>query len=166
MRHIRKNFNVFFDGRGYAGEAEEFTPPKLAIKADEFQGGGMAAPVDITMGHEKLEAEFTLISVDRHAIGAFNIVEGREVGVTLREALESADGTVTAVTHNMRGKVKEVDQGSVKAGEKGALKVALSLTYYRLTHGGAVVQEIDVPNMICKQNGVDLLAPFRAALGR
>lgn len=38
---ILKNFNLFVDGRGYAGKAEEVTPPKLSLKTQEF--GGMDA---------------------------------------------------------------------------------------------------------------------------
>ncbi len=26
-RDVRKNFNLFVDGKGYAGQVEEFTPP-------------------------------------------------------------------------------------------------------------------------------------------
>ena len=36
---ILKNFNLFVDGRGYAGKAEEVTPPKLSLKTQEFRGG-------------------------------------------------------------------------------------------------------------------------------
>ena len=32
MAKILKNFNLFVDGRGYAGKADEVTPPKLTIK--------------------------------------------------------------------------------------------------------------------------------------
>lgn len=44
---VLKNFSLFVDGRGYAGKAEEVTPPKLTIKTEEFRGGGMDAPIDI-----------------------------------------------------------------------------------------------------------------------
>ena len=41
---ILKNFNVFVDGRGYAGRVDEITLPKLTIKTEEYQGAGMSAP--------------------------------------------------------------------------------------------------------------------------
>ena len=34
MVKILKNFNLFVDGRGYAGRAEEVSPPKLSIKTE------------------------------------------------------------------------------------------------------------------------------------
>ena len=54
---ILKNFNLFVDGRGYAGRVDEITLPKLTIKTEEFQGAGMSAPVEIDLGMEKLEMD-------------------------------------------------------------------------------------------------------------
>ena len=34
---ILKNFNVFVDGRGYAGKIDEITLPKLTIKTEEYR---------------------------------------------------------------------------------------------------------------------------------
>lgn len=165
MRNVRKNLNLFVDGRGYAGQIEEFNAPKLALKTEEFQGGGMYGAVELTMGHEKLETDFSLIAYDANILASFGVAEGQQVQLTARESLESHDGTVTAVVHSMRGKIKEIDPGTSKAGDKGSLKISMALTYYKLTHGVQVVQEIDVVNMVVNKNGIDLLAPTRAALG-
>lgn len=165
MRNVRKNLNAFLDGRGYAGQVEDFNAPKLTLKTEDFQGGGMSAPLEITMGFEKLEADFSLLSYDAAVLATWGVTEGREVQFTVRESLESHDGSITGVIHNMRGKVKEIDPGTSKAGDKSTLKVSLALSYYKLTHGAQVVQEIDVVNMIVVQNGVDVLAPVRSALG-
>lgn len=164
-RNVRKNFNLFVDGKGFAGNVESFTAPKLTLKTEDFQAGGMFAPTEITFGHEKLEAEAVFLSDDADIMGKFHVVEGKEYAFTAREALESSDGTVTAVVHNMRGKVKEIDRGETKSGEKSTIKFGLALNYYKLTHGVTVVQEIDVVNMIAKQGGVDLLEGMRSALG-
>lgn len=165
IRNVRKNFNVYVDGKGFAGNVESFTAPKLTLKEEDFQGGGMFGPQGITMGHEKLESEIVFLTDDADVLAKFSVVEGREVPFTVREALESADGTVTPVVHNMRGKVREIDRGESKAGEKATVKITVSASYYKLTHGARVVQEIDVPNMIAVQDGVDMLAPIRSALG-
>ena len=164
-RNVRKNFNFYVDGKGFAGNVESWTAPKLTLKEEDFQGGGMFGPTGITLGHEKLEAEVVFLADDADILASFNVVEGKVFPFTAREALESSDGTVTAVVHNMRGKVKEIDRGETKAGEKSTVKLSLSLNYYKVTHGAVVAQEIDVINMIASQNGVDLLAPIRSALG-
>ena len=164
-RDVRKNINLFVDGRGYAGQVEEFNAPKLALKTEEFRGGGMDAPVELTMGMEKLEADFALISFDRDVLALFGVSEGSQVPFVARESLESWDGAVTAVVHTMRGKIRKLDPGTSKAGDKPSLKVEIALSYYKLQHGDRVIHEIDVENMVRVVNGVDSLAEVRAALG-
>lgn len=162
---IMKNMSLFIDGRGYAGKADEVVPPKLTIKTEEYRAGGMDAPIELDMGMEKLEAEFTLSSFDKDVLKLFGLAAGNLVPMTLRGALESEDGTVTPVTMNLRGQIRELDMGTWKPGEKNALKIAVAVRYYKLTHGEEVIHEIDVENMIRTINGVDQMAPQRTALG-
>lgn len=164
-RDIRKNFNMFVDGRGYAGQIDELTPPKLTLVTDEFRAGGMDAPIDITMGMEKLTASWSMKTYDRDILALFGVKEGANVPITVREALESHDGTVTPVVHVFRGKITELDPGTSKPGEAAVMTISMSLTYYKMTHGGRVVHEIDVENMVRIINGEDALAAIRSALG-
>ena len=164
-RDVRKNLNLFVDGNGYAGQIEDFNPPKMAIKGEDFRAGGMDTSVFLKMGIEKLESDFSLIAYDRAVLAKFGVAQGEVVPFVAREALESFDGTVTAVTHTMRGRIVEIDPGTSKAGEKATLKVKMALTYYKLTHGTTVVQEIDAINMVHVVDGVDVLAAQRNALG-
>lgn len=164
-RNVRKNINLYVDGRGQAGQIEEYDPPKLVLKTDEFQAGGMHGPMELTMGHEKLECSFQLIGYDPDVLANFGVTEGRQIGFTARQALESFDGTVTSLVHNMRGKIKEIDPGTAKPGERGSLKITVALSYYKETHGARLIHEVDVENMVFTSNGVDLLAGIRSALG-
>lgn len=163
-RDVLKNINLFVDGRGYAGQVDEFNAPKLTLQTEDYRAGGMDAPLKITMGMEGLESDFTLKGYDRSVLALFGVKEGATVPITLLAALESYDGTVTQVKHNLRGKFTEVDSGTSKPGELPALKITVSLNYYKMTHGGIVVHEIDVERMIRTINGVDALAGIRAAL--
>ena len=163
-RDVRKNLNLFVDGRGYAGQIDEFNAPKLTLQTEEFRAGGMDVPIDVTMGMEKLVTDFALKAYDRNVLALFGVAEGAEVPFVAREALESFDGTVTAVVHTMRGKITEIDPGTSKPGELPTLKITMSLTYYKLQHGDTVVHEIDAQNMVRVINGVDALANIRAAL--
>lgn len=164
-RDIRKNCNLFVDGRGYAGQVEEFNPPVLSLQTEEFRAGGMDAPIELEMGMEKLESSFTLKAYDRDVLSLFGVAEGEQVNFTFREALESFDGTTKAVIHNMRGRIRKLDPGTSKPGEAPGLNAELALTYYKQTHDGAVIHEIDVENMVRIINGTDRLAGQRAALG-
>ncbi|KVE33906.1 phage major tail tube protein [Burkholderia sp. TSV86] len=164
-REVLKNLTLWADGRGYAGQVRDVNPPKLTQKTEDFQGGGMVAPLKITVGMEGLTTDFSLISYDRNVLSLFGVTEGANVPLTIRGALESGDGTVIPVMMNMRGKVIEQDPGTWKPGEVPFLKIQMALNYYKLLHHDKVVTEIDVENMIATINGADTLAAFRSALG-
>lgn len=164
-RDVRKNINLFVDGKGYAGQIQDFTPPKLASKMEEFRGGGMDAPVELKMGTEALKAAFNLISYSKDVLLLFGVANGNIVPFVARESLQSFDGSVTPVVHTMRGRLTMADAGTLKPGDVAPLACEMALTYYKLEHGATVVQEIDVENMIHKVGGVDVLAAQRAAIG-
>lgn len=165
LDNILKNMNLFVDGRGQAGNIEEITLPKLTSKTEEYRNGGMDAPIEVEMGMEKLEADFTLTNFDKEVLKLFGLAPGNVKAVTVRGSLASEDGTETGVTINLRGMIKEFDGGSWKPGDKSTQKFAVALRYYKLVVGGEVIHEIDVPNMIRIIGGVDQLATQRANLG-
>ena len=161
---VLKNFNLFVDGRGYAGLVEELTLPKLDLKMDELYNGGMDAPIDLEMGMSKLECDFTLSEYNSDVIRQFGLRNGAQAPLTLRGGLDDETG-VTPVIVNVRGAWKDLDLGSWKAGEKAPLKVMVTLRYYKLTIGGEELVEVDVPNMVRIINGEDQLAAMRDAIG-
>ena len=162
---ILKNMALFVDGRGFAGNVEELTLPKLTLKTEEFRNGGMDASIEVEMGMEKLESEFTLTRFDKNVLKLFGLAPGQLTPLTIRGAVISDDGTQTAVVVNLQGIVREMDPGNWKPGEKATLKIMMALRYYKLTHGGDVVHEIDIPNMVRTIGGVDQLSAVRSALG-
>ena len=166
ITNVIRNINLFVDGRGYAGQIEEITLPKLTPTLQEYKAGGMSAPVDIPMGsHEKMEADFTLKSFDPEVLKLFNVNFGADVAFTARGALQSDNGDTTAVVVSMRGIIKEFDMGTWKAADEVKLKVSMSLRYYKLEHNGSTLIESDPVNMVLMVNGVDQLAETRSALG-
>ena len=162
---IRKNLTLNVDGRGYAGQLESFSAPKLTLQTEDYRAGGMDAPIKLTMGMEGLEASFSMHSYNREQLALFGVQEGAFLPITVREVLESWDGTITPVVHVMRGKFTEIDPGESKPGELAPIAYSVALSYYRMTHGGRVIHEIDVENMVRTINGTDVLAGQRAALG-
>ncbi|AHF89512.1 hypothetical protein OPIT5_03745 [Opitutaceae bacterium TAV5] len=159
--NILKNFNLFVESVGYAGNIDEMQLPNLTLKTEEYRAAGMDAPLDIDQGMEKLEASGTLSKVDEGILATF----GKSINLTARGALQSLGDTVTAVEVKMTGLVKAHEHGAWKPGEKATVKFTATLSYYKYTQGGRVVHEIDVPNMKRIVNGVDQLAEQRRALG-
>ena len=162
---ILKAFCLYVDGKGFAGEVEDFTPPKLSIKTDEVRAGGMDSPLSIDVGMEKLEVTFTLVGFQESVIQLFGLLPGLDTALILRGALEDYDGTVTPIIHTCRGRLREVDPGTYKAGERAALKVAADLNFYSILVAGAPVVTIDTKNMIRQIGGTDRLAKIRQAIG-
>jgi P2 family phage contractile tail tube protein len=161
---ILKNFNLYVDGRGYAGRVEEITLPKLTIKTEEFQGAGMSAPVEIDMGMEKLEMELTFAEYDSELFKLFGLTNGSEVPFTIRGAVQGTAAVPDAIVINVRGFFREMDFDVWKPAEKATLKCSVACTYYKLSVGGVELVEIDPVNMIRSVNGSDRLAAIREIL--
>jgi len=162
---VRVNLNLFADGHNMLGQLQDFNAPELALLTEEFRAGGMDLPVDIEMGMEKLLASFNLIAYSRKVLAMFGVAVGQTIPFVARELLQSQDGTKTGVVHTMRGKVVKMAPGTSAPGKLEPLNFELSLTYYKLEHGGVVIHEIDVVNHKRIVNGADVLAQNRAILG-
>lgn len=157
-----RNFIAFIDGFGWAGVIEEGMPPKLALVTEEYEGGGMAGPVDLDMGSvAKLEGELTFAEYNPSILGHFGKVD---LPITLRGA-QTADGTTESVIWQMRALIRELDPGTLKRGDGARLKLAYTASYLKLTVAEQEVIEIDQVNMIRKVGGVDQLDDQRRALG-
>lgn len=163
---VLKNFALFVDGRGYAGQTEEFNPPELAIMAEAWRGAGMDGSVSLDMGMDGvMQTTFSLLKYDRDALVQFGLAEGGQVQLTARGALESYDGTITSVIIKMRGKITKVARATWKPGTLSPVTFTMDLNYYYEEHGGQPVYEFDIINMVRRIDGVDRLAEMRAAMG-
>ena len=168
---VLKNFNLFLDGRGYAGLVEQVTLPKLIHRTEEFRLGGLDTPVQVDMGMEKLECEFSLSEYDVFIIRQFGIVDESKIPIqlrgsgfggsamakipfTLRGGLsDEMNNTVLPVAIFLQGSVIELDLGQWKAGENPGLRIRLALRYYRLELNEKELIEIDVDNRVRRVDG-------------
>lgn len=160
---ILKNFNVFVDGLGCAGKAEEITLPKLTKKTEEYLGAGMSAPIEIEMSLEKLEMDLTFAEYDAELFKLWGATNGSEVQFTIRGALQGTDGVIPLVV-NINGYFKELDCDTWKPAEKSSLKCSVACNYYKLTINNVEVIEIDPINMVNKVNGTDYLSTIKEAI--
>ncbi|WP_434361066.1 phage major tail tube protein [Parasalinivibrio latis] len=161
-----REMNLYVNGKGYAGVIDELNLPKLKLKTEEYRGGGMNLPIDVDMGMEKLETDFTLSKFDKDVLTSFGLKAGSSIPLTVRGAvLSEEDGSEMPLVVTLRGILTEVDFGTWKSGENTPVKVVMSLRYYKLTLNGEEVHEIDVANMVRKIDGVDQLANTRKHIG-
>lgn len=163
--NILKNFALFVDGRGLAGNCEELSPPKLTLLTEDFKAGGLDAALKIRMGQEPMEASFTLTKFDEKVLALWGVAPGNTSAFVGRGAVQSLDGSTKPVVEYMRGEVREMDPGQWTPQGKATLKFIVDVTYYRKEINGTVIHEIDIPNMKRIVNGKDTLAAIRLAIG-
>lgn len=164
-RDIQKRFNLYVDGRGYAGQIEEFQPPTLTIVTDEFRAGDMDAPESIDMGMEALECSFILRAKDPDVIALCGLGNRRPVRLTARAALESVTGELKAEQHSLWGQITTFEQDAWKAGEPVNINCTVKLHYWKQVIDGRELIEIDVRNGIRKIDGVDQMEGIRRIIG-
>lgn len=159
------NMNLFIDGISFAGVATQVTPPKLKIKAEEYRGGGMDAPIKMDLGLEILEANFSLSTLAPQALQCFGVADQSAFNGVFRGALRDHKGAVQACILTMRGMLTEVDMGDWKPAEKAESKFTLACSYYKFELDGALLYEIDPLASVRVIDGRDQLTAIRVALG-
>ena len=162
---ILKNMNLFVDGRGYAGRVDEIELPKLTLKTEEHRAGGMDLPIEVDLGMEKLESNLTLSDFDPEVFRLFGLLDKQDTPVTVRGAIQRQGESAQAVVVALRGGWREIDSGTWKPGDKSTLKVAVAVSYFKLTIAGQEIVEIDAINLVRKVGGTDQMADIRNAIG-
>lgn len=162
---VLKNMALFVDGVSFAGDVPTLTLPKLTQKNEDYQGGGMLAPIEFAVGLEKMESAFTTNGVRREALKFFGLADQTATNLVFRGAFADLKGRVVPVIVTMRGGIKEVDMGDWKPATVGEIKHGVKITYYKLEIDGRVMYEIDPIAMVMLIDGVDQAAAERSALG-
>jgi len=162
-----KGFALFVDSVGYAGRCTELTLPKLSRKFEEFRAGGMDRPVEIDMGGEKLEADYTLTEYTPAIIEQWGLttVDGLSTRFKGSVKAEDVDGEEIPIEVVLKGRHRELDMGSWKAGDEATLKVSVAVSDYELIYGGKTLIKISATGQEEVVGGVDRLASRRKNLG-
>jgi hypothetical protein len=163
-----KAYNVFVDGRHYAGKAE-CDPPTLSITTEDYAAGGMSGVAKVDMGRvEPIDLKFSLYEYNRDVINQWGLIDGRAVQVTLRAAqVDDDDENTVPILIEAEGQVHELAPGGWKSAAKEASKIEFTMNCrkYKLSVDGNPVIEIDVELMTRIVNGVDQMAALRGAIG-
>lgn len=161
-----KDFNLFGDGDIWQGKIEELNLPKLARKVEEYSGAGMDGTVEIDMGNEKIEFEWSAGGIIAEIFNGYGATKLDNNMLRFMGAYERDDtAEVVAVEVIVRGRHREIDMGTAKKGDSNVIKVVTSCSYYKLLVDGATKIEIDVPNYVFLVNGEDRLSAKRGAIG-
>ena len=161
-----KNFALFGDGEAWVGEIPSVTLPTVTKKTEEYRAGGMHGPVEIDLGHEKLELKLKSGGLK---VALIAMLGSQAVGTNVFRFAgayqEDAAGTVTAVEVIARGRLKEWNPNEAKAGDDNDHDFTIALSYYKVTVDGAELLEIDVPGMVFRVADNDMYSAIRFAIG-
>ncbi len=160
-----KGFALFVDGRGYVGKVSEIELPEMSSKSETFRGGGMDAEIELDMGLEAMTCTWTMMEYNEDQLAVALQLAGDGVDVTVRGGLQAENTATTPVEVRMRGRVKKLELGTLKAGEKSEPKFELTCQYFRYVQAGRELIEIDCINHVRRINGVDQMAEMNVALG-
>ena len=164
-KSVVRNYTGFIDGIGKLGEIDSLDLPKLTLVTDELRGGGMDGAIEVDLGIEKMEAGFSMNSYDADVFKRFGLTPGVQVPFTFRAATIGEDGEKKAVIVNLRARIKEIETGEMKPGERTMVDVMLAVDYYRHRIGAEVVNDIDPIGGVRIVNGVDQTSDIRRMLG-
>jgi len=165
VQDIIRDFTLFIDGYLFSGDVAGVTLPKLNWKVEEYRGGGMDVPVEVKLGHEKLEMEFDLTAHSARVLSTYGLRQGQNKIFKLFAVLVNYNGEEKGVQIELHGFIRSIDQGSVTPGGKTTAKVTVSADYLKHVIGDDTVLEIDALNKKFIVNGFDQNANSRRMLG-
>lgn len=163
-----KHMNLFNEGESYMGVASSVTLPKLTRKLEDWRGAGMDGPakVDLGMGDDGIQLEWTLGGLDLTVIKQYGAVSANGIGLRFAGSYQQDDtGDTIPVEVVVRGRHEEIDMGEAKPGEDTEHKITTACTYYKLTVDGEELIEIDTLAMIFVVDGKDLMEGHRRNIG-
>jgi len=168
MPYKLKNMNLYNDGQSYLGVVSAVTPPKLTRKMEAFRAGGMlgAAKADFGLDDDALKMEWTIGGYMAQVLKQYGTVGVDGVQLRFAQAYQRDDTQeVSSVEIIVRGRHAEIDRGEAKVGDDTEIKVSTECVYYKETHDGQTLYEIDLLNMVHMVGGVDVTQSLRRAIG-
>lgn len=166
LRYIVRDYTLFIDGVLYSGSCEEVNEPKLSKKMEEYQGGGMDLPMEIQLGHEKLEMDFALNAEHPLLYQTYGLAENVKKIFKVYTHTVAEDGSESGSKMEVLGVIRDLEPDAKKPGSKYTTKFSLgSISYYKKEISDVTVLEIDVMNKVFASGGVDRNINARRFLG-
>ena len=158
-----RNFQLFLDNVGYAGNVDEVTLPKLTEKTDERVAAGMIGARKVGLRNlEAMEASMMSKSILPAFVSSFS----QASTWTLRRALVDMDGTTHAERVVLIGDVHSIDDGTTKVGEAAQITATMDVHHYERHIDGVELIYIDIDTSTWRINGVDQYAEIKNAINQ
>ena len=162
------NANVYLDGIGLLGRAEEIEVAKPRHKMVDHKGLGMAGTAEFWAGVDKLESKIKWSSIYQEAETALNspfTAHHFQVRGNLETYTSQGRTQQQPLVYLMTGVFKDAGSMSFKLHEGVDTTSVISVYHSELYIGGSQIFLFDVLANIYVVNGVDQLGTFRANVG-
>lgn len=160
-----KAWQLFVDGKAYPSMVSGVKLPKLSRKFEEYQADIMNGPIEIDLGNEKMQAEFTYEEFLEDVLNQWGICNHVGVNFELRASEEGDDCQGEAVTVLMAGRYREIDMGDLEKAKSPKMKGGISLSRFAYYRSGRELVYIDHQMGIERSGGVDRTKKRRVAIG-
>lgn len=158
-----KNFNIFVDGVGFAGRAEEASLQTLNVRSEDHTAG-LDTPYPVDMGMETPSLFFDIAEPSGDAVKHF--AKADEIGITLLGTCNNDESTASEpIVVTARGFIGSMDLGNWNAGiQKVTAKFTMKLVYVKVKGLDGSTFELDLKNNKRMVNGTDVVEVIRGKI--
>jgi len=162
------NANVYIDGVGLLGRAEEIEIPQPRHKMIDYKGLGMAGTAELWGGVDKLEARIKWASFDSATLAMAAspfATHSFQVRGNLEQYTSQGRSAQLEVVYLMTGVFKDAGRAAFKHQAMVETQSTVSIYHCELYVGGVQIYLYDVFANVYVVGGVDQLSTFRSNLG-
>ncbi len=163
---VVNRYNMYRGGGKLVGMTGEVELPSVTMLTDTLEGAGTGGNMDVPVIGltENMDIRIPFMCMSRDMFDLANPNEAADL--TLRGAIQGTDPATGKISYvsvaiSVRGTVKEIVPGTVKAGGRMESSVTLALSYYKISLDGETALEIDKLNSVFVVNGKDVLKEVR-----
>ncbi|OHC95905.1 MAG: phage tail protein [Sphingomonadales bacterium RIFCSPHIGHO2_01_FULL_65_20] len=157
---VRQIITATLQGLPLNATIDDYDPPVIEFDMEEMRGGRYI-PEEMATGMKALSGKLTLQGVGLPIMAALGVSGGDDILLTVQEAGEDQDGNEWFTYHVQGGKLKKLEEKTLKMGDKPVTVLEIALRTYARLEMGVPVIDIDTRTQKVVVNGVDLLKGAR-----
>lgn len=142
---------------------DDFDPPVIEFETEEMRGGRFL-PEEMAKALKVLTSKLTLQGVGLPIMLALGVSIGDDILLQVREGGKDQEGKAYSTWHTIGGRLKKIEEKTLKMGDKPVTVVELSVRTYTRMENGVTVIDIDARTQVIVINGVDIMEDVRRAV--
>lgn len=161
---VRQMIAATLQGLPLMATIDDFDPPPIEFDMEDMQGGRFVSE-EMAKGLKALSAKLTLQGAGLPIMAALGVSGGDSVLLTVQEAGEDQDGNEWFTYHVCGGKLKKLEEKTLKMKDKPVTVLELALSTYTRLENGVPVIDINTRTQKVIINGVDIIKGARRLVG-